>query len=142
MTRTVPAAPAVSAALVAALVSALLALSVVTAPAAHAARANREVSIAGKEPKDNRFVVVGRVSPVPGRSINVRIQIMDCKRDLRCSSGWRLFGKARTNDKGRYRMKVRGPKDGYNRVYYRAHVVRTPKWQADVSREIYIHRVS
>ncbi|TIC80080.1 hypothetical protein [Nocardioides sp. GY 10127] len=130
------------AAVLAVLTALLLASGVALAPAASAARReNREVTISGREPVDNRFVVIGKVTPTPDPAIHVRIEIKDCKRDLACKKPWRLYSRVTTKENGRYRAKVRGPKDGYNRVYYRAHVVRTAKWQADFSREIYIHRV-
>ena len=127
-----------------ALVAVVLALGLVaaTAPTVSAEQAEREITISGKEPQENKFVVKGKVSPSTGKPVNAVIEVKHCKKAKDCGAAWKRFAKITTNKLGRYSERVKGPKKGHQRVYYRVATKETKKYLAAVSREIYLYRLS
>ena len=114
---------------------------VAVAPAAQAEQAERQITIAGKEPKENTFLVKGKISPSTGERVNALVEFKLCKKDTNCGAEWKKFSKITTNAKGRYSERVQGPKKGYQRVYYRVSTRENDKFLAAVSPEIYIYRI-
>lgn len=118
-----------------------LGLVAATGPAAHAEQVEREISINGKEPKENKFIIKGKISPSTGKPVNAIIEVKHCKKDTDCGASWKRFAKIKTNKKGRYSERVKGPKKGHKRVYYRVATKENKKFLAAVSPEIYIYRL-
>lgn len=106
--------------------------------AAGAAKEPRTISIAGKEPRPNRFFVKGRVSPVthPAKAV---VQRKNCSTRSCRWFAWKTF---RTGDDGRYRVRVEAPGDDQRRVYYRVHTPPTQRFKAATSKAIYIYSVA
>ncbi|MAY97250.1 hypothetical protein [uncultured Nocardioides sp.] len=126
-----------------ALLAVVLALGLVTAtaPAASAEQVEREISINAKEPQENKFIVKGKISPSTGKPVNAIIEVKHCKKAKDCGAAWKRFAKIKTNKKGRYSERVKGPKKGHQRVYYRVATKENDKFFAAVSPEIYIYRL-
>lgn len=118
-----------------------LGLVAATAPAASAEQVEREITINGSEPKPNKFVIKGKISPSTGERVNAVIEVKHCKKDTDCGATWQTFEKITTNAKGRYSERVKGPRQGHKRVYYRVATKENKKFFAAVSPEIYIYRI-
>ena len=118
-----------------------LGLVVATSPTASAEQAERQITINGKEPKPNKFLIKGKVSPSTGKRVNAVIEFKRCKQDKDCGAKWRTFKKIKTSPKGRYSERVRGPGKGVKRVYYRVATKENKNFLAAVSPEIYIYRI-
>lgn len=114
---------------------------VAVAPAAHAEQVEREITIKGTEPRENKFVVKGKISPSTGEKVNALLEVKHCKKDKDCGAEWKKFEALTTNAKGRYSARVTGPKKGYKRVYYRVSTRENDNFFAAVSPEIYIYRI-
>lgn len=125
------------------LAAVLLALGLVAAtlPAAQAEQVERQITINGKEPKENKFLIKGKISPSTGKPVNAIIEVKHCKQDKDCGAAWKRFAKIKTNKKGRYSERVKGVKKGHKRVYYRVATKENAKFLAAVSPEIYIYRI-
>ena len=126
-----------------ALLAVVMALGLVaaTAPTASAEQAERQITINGKEPKENKFLIKGKISPSTGKPVNAIIEVKHCKQAKDCGAAWKRFAKIKTNKKGRYSERVKGLKKGYERVYYRVATKENAKFPAAVSPEIYIYRI-
>ena len=126
-----------------ALLAVVMALGLVaaTAPTASAEPAERTISINGKEPKENKFIIKGKIAPSTGKPVNAIIEVKHCKKDTDCGADWKRFAKIKTNKKGRYSERVKGVKKGHKRVYYRVATKENAKFLAAVSPEIYIYRI-
>jgi hypothetical protein len=127
-----------------ALVAVVLALGLVaaTAPTVSAEQAEREITINGKEPQENKFIIKGKIAPSTGKPVNAIIEVKHCRKDTDCGADWKRFAKIKTNKKGRYSERVKGPKKGHERVYYRVATKENKKFLAAVSESIYVERLS
>ncbi|CAM3709203.1 hypothetical protein NOMA109596_08035 [Nocardioides marinus] len=125
------------------LAAVLLALGLVAAtlPAAQAEQVERQITINGKEPKENKFLIKGKISPSTGKPVNAIIEVKHCKQAKDCGAAWKRFAKIKTNKAGRYSERVKGVKKGHKRVYYRVATKENAKFLAAVSPEIYIYRI-
>ncbi|WP_300400727.1 hypothetical protein [uncultured Nocardioides sp.] len=126
-----------------ALLAVVLALGLLTAtvPAASAEQVEREISISGKEPQENKFIIKGKIAPSTGKPVNAIIEVKHCKKDTDCGADWKRFAKIKTNKKGRYSERVKGLTKGHERVYYRVATKENKKFFAAVSESIYIYRL-
>ena len=70
------------------LAAALIALGLVAAtlPAAQAEQVECQISINGKEPKENKFLIKGKISPSTGKPVNAIIEVKHCKKDTDCGA--------------------------------------------------------
>lgn len=118
-----------------------LGLVVATGPAASAEQVERQITISGKEPKPNKFIVKGKISPSTGERVNAVLETKLCKKDTDCGAKWKKLKGIKTNAKGRYSERVPGLKQGIKRVYYRVSTRENDKFFAAVSPEIYIYRI-
>ncbi|CAB4759326.1 unannotated protein [freshwater metagenome] len=118
-----------------------LGLVVATGPAASAEQVERQISINGKEPKPNKFLIKGKIAPSTGERVNAVIETKLCKQDKDCGAKWKKLRGIETNAKGRYSERVPGLKKGIKRVYYRVSTRENEKFLAAVSPEIYIYRI-
>ncbi|ANH37215.1 hypothetical protein I601_0769 [Nocardioides dokdonensis FR1436] len=116
-------------------------LTSVTAPANAAEKIAREITIKGTEPKPNKFVLKGRVTPPTGTKINAIVQFKECGTDSNCKKSWKTFRQIKTNNKGRYTQQVRGLRKGVKRVYYRVKTKPNDKYKGASSQAVYIHRI-
>lgn len=110
------------------------------APAApqRAAKVERQIDVVGKEPKPNRFVMSGRVTPTEGKRAKAVVQRKNC-RGSRCSwYGWKKFETGRS---GRFDVRVAGPARGQQRVFYRIKVKATDTYTGVTSRVLSIYRL-
>lgn len=98
----------------------------------------REIELTGKEPKPNRFFLVGRVTPTDGKKAKAVIQRKNCK-SSKCS--WYGYEKFTTGKSGRFKERVAGPARGQSRVYYRVKVKATDKYTGVTSQALYIYRL-
>ena len=126
-----------------ALLAVVMALGLVaaTAPTASAEQVERQITINGKEPKENKFLIKGKISPSTGKPVNAIIEVKHCKQAKDCGAAWKRFAKIKTNKKGRYSERVKGVKKGHKRVYYRVATKENAKFLAAVSPEIFIYRI-
>ena len=114
---------------------------VAVAPAAHAEQVEREITINPSEPQENKFVIKGKISPSTGEKVNALVEVKHCKKDKDCGATWQKFEAITTNAKGRYSQRVKGPKNGFKRVYYRVSTRENDNFLAAVSDEVYIYRI-
>jgi hypothetical protein len=83
-------------------------------PAAAPALPEREITVKIVEGRFNRLFLTGRVTPDFAEKL-VSVQKKSC-RTKKC--GWSTWKKVRTNQRGRFRVKVPAPRDG--RWFWRA----------------------
>lgn len=118
-----------------------LGLVVATGPAASAEQVERQITINGKEPKPNKFVAKGKISPSTGERVNAVLERKLCKQDKDCGAKWRTYKKFTTSPKGRYSERIVGPGKGYKRAYYRVTTKENDTFFAAVSPEIFIFKI-
>lgn len=111
------------------------------APAAQAEQVERQITIKGIEPRENTFMIKGKIAPSTGEKVNALVEVKHCKKDKNCGATWQKFEAITTNAKGRYSQRVKGPKRGFKRVYYRVSTRENKNFFAAVSEEIYIYRI-
>lgn len=116
-------------------------LTAVVSPAGAAEKIQREITIRGEEPRENKFVIKGRVTPSTGKRINAIVQFKECGTNTNCKKRWKTFTKMKTNAKGRYTQQVSAPKKGVKRVYYRVRTKPNEKYKGASSPAIYIYRI-
>ena len=115
-------------------------LTAVTTPVNAADKIKREITIDGKEPRPNKFVLKGRVKPSSGTRVRAVVQFKACPKQANCKKKWKTFTKTKTTAKGRYSERVRGPRQGEARVYYRVKTAPNNKYTGAVSQAVYIYR--
>lgn len=112
---------------VVAVVVALVLLPLGAATTAVAAEKDtREVAIKVTEPRDQVFVVKGKVGPTYKKR-NMIIQ-----RKLKGASTWKTYKRITTNGRSRYRARIQ-PKKSPGIVYYRARVPASGTWAVSYS---------
>lgn len=129
--------------LIASLTALLLGLGLVvaTSPAANAEQVERQITINGSEPKPNKFVIKGKISPSTGKRVNAVIERKLCKQDKDCGAKWKTWKKIKTSPKGRYSERILGPGKGYKRAYYRVATKENKKFFAAVSDAVFIYKI-
>lgn len=115
-------------------------LTSVTAPANAAEKITREISIKGDEPRTNKFVIKGRVTPSTGTKVNIVVQVKKCGTATDCKKKYKTFRKTKTNAQGRYTQQVAGPQKGVQRVYYRVKTAPNDKYKGATSASVYIYK--
>lgn len=118
-----------------------LGLVVATGPAASAEQVERQITINPSEPKPNKFVIKGKISPSTGERVNATIERKLCKQDKDCGAKWSTWKKIRTSPKGRYSERILGPGKGFKRAYYRVTTKENEKFFAAVSDEVFIYKI-
>lgn len=116
-------------------------LTAVTSPADAADKIAREISIKGQEPKPDKFVIKGRVTPSTGKKVNAIVQFKECGTQTNCKKSWKTFRQFKTNAKGRYTQQVAGPKKGVARVYYRVKTKPNDTYKGASSDALYVYRI-
>ncbi|CAB4724536.1 MAG: hypothetical protein F2667_11575 [Actinobacteria bacterium] len=116
--------------------TAALGSSSATAVAAKA-KEDRQIEVSGKEPRPNKFFIKGRVTPTTGKTKAV-VQKKNCA-SKKC--GWFNDKLVKTNDKGRFTVRVFGPARGQQKVYYRVKTSPTAKYQGATSITLVIRRL-
>lgn len=114
---------------------------VAAAPAAQAEQVERQITIKGTEPRENVFLVKGRITPSTGEEVDALVEVKKCRKDRDCGADWHRFEAITTNARGRYSQRIKGPGKGYKRVYYRVSTREDKDFLAAVSESIYIYRI-
>ena len=106
-------------------------LSTLTVPAEAGVQDHRTISIRGIEPRENRFFIKGKVAP----SYENRAAIV--QRRIGRHGRWKAWDHFRTNDRSRYRQRVKALRRT-GRVYYRVKVNASGDFATSFSGAIYI----
>ncbi len=105
-------------------------LSTLTVPA-QAGGQERLISIRGIEPREDRFFIKGKVAP----SYENRAAIV--QRRIGRHGRWKAWDHFRTNDRSRYRQRVKALRRT-GRVYYRVKVNASGDFATSFSRAVFI----
>jgi len=108
-----------------------------TAAETAAKKEKREITINGKKPEENTFVIKGKISPGKGK-IKAIVQTKVCGKDTNCKKKWSTYKRITTNTKGRYRQQVKAPTNGKRRAYYRVKTKPNKRYHGAKSAAIFI----
>ncbi|MDN4171716.1 hypothetical protein QWY28_02060 [Nocardioides sp. SOB77] len=103
------------------------------APATAADKVKREISVQGKEPKPNKFFIVGEV--VTGSYPTSKLVMM--KRPGG-SKKWTTYSTFKTDAKSKFRVRVVGPGRGSQKVCYKVKAPSSAKYKTSFSRSLCI----
>ncbi len=100
--------------------------SAAATPAA-ADKKDRNITIRGKEPRNNKFFVLGKVGPD-----DYKTKVITVQRKLASARKWRLYKRVKTSAKSTYRVRVAALKRK-GKVEYRTVTPPTKKYNAAAS---------